>query len=58
MKFDDFEIFFCSVILVGFMGIMLGSPTLTITAIIGFTIIRLSSDKMFHRGKRLLNDEN
>ena len=58
MKFDDFEIFSRSVMLVGFMGIMLGSPTLTIAAIIGFTIIRLSSDKMFNRGKRLLNDEN
>ena len=58
MKFDDFEICFRSVMLVGFLGIMLGSPTLTIAAIIGFTIIRLSSDKMFHQGKRLLNDEN
>ena len=58
MKFDDFEICFRSVMLVGFLEIMLGSPTLTIAAIIGFTIIRLSSDKMFHQGKRLLNDEN
>ena len=37
--------------LIAFMGIILGSPTLTIAAIIGFTIIRLSSDKMFHKGK-------
>ena len=41
--------------LIAFMGIILGSPTLTIAAIIGFTIIRLSSDKMFHKGKWLLN---
>ena len=36
---------------VALFGIMIGSPTLTIAAIIGFTIIRLSSDKMFQRGE-------
>jgi len=36
-------------ILIGIIGVLIGSSTLTIAAITGFMIIRLSSDQMFHR---------